>query len=44
MRNTGSNAALAGMVCEVILTQKRSEELEEMIEGDFASFGEHKKH
>lgn len=44
MRNTGSNAALVGMVCEVILTQKRSEELEEILEGNFASFDDHEKH
>jgi len=30
MRNTGSNAALAGMTCQVKLTQKRSDEFEEM--------------
>ena len=43
MRNTGSNAALAGMVCEVILTQKRADELEIMLEGNFASFDDQKK-
>lgn len=30
MHNTGSNAALAGTICQVKLTQKRSDELEEM--------------
>ncbi|CAA6801138.1 MAG: Unknown protein, partial [uncultured Thiotrichaceae bacterium] len=38
MRNTGGNAALAGVMCEVILTQKRSDDLEKMNDGDFASF------
>jgi uncharacterized protein YecT (DUF1311 family) len=44
MKNTGSSAGLVGMVCNVILTQKRADELEEMIEGVFASYGEHKEH
>lgn len=30
MKNTGSNAALAGMICQVKLTQKRADEIEEM--------------
>ncbi|WP_020395196.1 lysozyme inhibitor LprI family protein [Thiolinea disciformis] len=30
MRNTGSNAALVGLVCEVKLTQQRADDLEKM--------------
>ncbi len=30
MHNTGSNAALAGLVCQVTLTQQRADEIEEM--------------
>lgn len=38
------NAALAGMVCEVILTQKRADELEMIDEtGSFSSFSPHNK-
>lgn len=37
-RHTGGSAALVGLTCEVVLTQKRADDLEKMNDGDFASF------
>jgi uncharacterized protein YecT (DUF1311 family) len=37
-RHTGGNSGLVGLTCEVILTQKRADDLEKMNDGDFASF------
>ena len=34
-RNTGSNAALTGLTCEVVLTQRRADQLEKMLKAEF---------